>query len=120
VRTRFLVTMMTVLLLSAFATGCGTASRGLDGASPYGIPVRFLCEVPGAARVCVSGSFNQWSSRSHCMRREGNTWSVMISLPSGRHEYGFVIDGDLWQTDPGAPLVEDNGFGRMNSVLILE
>jgi Glycogen recognition site of AMP-activated protein kinase len=54
------------------------------------------------------------------MRRDGSTWSITLSLSEGRHAYGFVVDGDLWQADPGATLSEDNGFGKTNSVLIVE
>jgi 1,4-alpha-glucan branching enzyme len=118
--TKFLAKMIAAVLLPVFMMGCSTASWHRNGVGARGIPVRFLYVVTRAATVCVAGSFNQWSLQSHCMRREGDTWSITISLPSGRHEYGFVIDGESWQADPGAPLAEDNGFGRMNSVLIVE
>jgi 1,4-alpha-glucan branching enzyme len=116
---RFSFKTIAVALLAVLMTCCAPSWRG-NGASEAGIPVRFLHVDSRAASVCVAGSFNQWSSQSHCMRREGSTWSVTLSLPPGRYEYAFVVDGDSWQTDPGAPLVEESGFGRMNSVLVVE
>ena len=77
--------------------------------------------VDGQARkVCLSGSFNQWSSQSHCMVRKGDTWSLELPLPRGRYPYLFVVDDTVLKPDPGAILVEESGFGMKNSVLIVE
>jgi 1,4-alpha-glucan branching enzyme len=84
------------------------------------IPVRFIYVDPEAVEVCVSGSFNNWSAGTHCMVRAGGIWSVSIMLPPGRYSYLLVIDGHLWQEDPGSVLSEDNGFGMNNSVLVVE
>ncbi len=83
-------------------------------------PVRFIYKDPHAGSVCLSGSFNGWSPDSHCMSREKDIWLVVVRLPAGRYEYGFIVDGGVWQTDPGSTLSEDTGFGKMNSVLIVE
>ncbi len=107
------------LLLPVLVASCG-ASWVRDAPHDPGIPVRFVYVDAGATRVCVSGSFNQWSLNSHCLQREGSTWTITIPLPAGRWEYGFYVDGESWKTDPGVPLTEDNGFGRANSVLIVE
>ena len=109
-----LVLSWTILLWS-----CAPSLRP-SGAGSRQTQVRFVYVDAKATSVSVSGSFNQWSDRSHCMRREGNTWSITLSLSEGRYAYGFVVDGDLWQADPGATLSEDNGFGKTNSVLIVE
>ena len=75
----------------------------------------------GKARtVCVCGDFNQWSPRKDCMKREGKTWKLRILLAPGRYRYLFLIDGRRWITDPKAYLNEDDGYGRKNSVLIVE
>ena len=70
--------------------------------------------------VCVSGDFNGWSSRSHCLQREGESWSVQLELPPGRYRYGFILDGREWVCDPEALIQEDDGFGRKNSVLVID
>src|SRR6266480_2982560 len=45
-------------------------------------------------------------------------WPATLTLPAGQHQYAFVVDGERWVPDPGAPAVDD-GFGRRNSVLTL-
>jgi hypothetical protein len=84
------------------------------------IAVRFVYIDDNATTVCISGSFNSWSQRSDCMNRSGSAWSFSVSLPPGRYQYGFVIDGYRWRDDPGAVLTEDDGFGMKNSLLIVE
>jgi hypothetical protein len=84
------------------------------------ITVRFVIVEPDAGTVCVSGSFNSWSEQSNCMTRSGDVWSVGVSLPPGRYPYLLIVDGRNWREDPGCVLVEDNGFGTKNSVLIVE
>ncbi len=39
---------------------------------------------------------------------------------SGRHGYVFFVDGERFLVDPEALLHEDDGFGRVNSVLIVD
>ena len=80
----------------------------------------FTYFAPEAKKVCISGSFNHWSKASHCLTKDGDTWSVEIRLPPGKHSYLFVIDGDRWEVDPEAPLREESGFGMENSVLIVQ
>lgn len=107
------------LLLPLMVVSCATSLSG-TAALVDGTPVRFAYVDAGASSVCVSGSFNEWSIQSHCMQREGTVWTITIALPAGRWEYGFYVNGNTWQTDPGASLTEDGGFGRANSVLIVE
>lgn len=75
----------------------------------------------GQARsVCVSGDFNQWSPQSHCMQAGQKSWHLTLSLPAGKHRYLFVVDGRRWVCDPNALYQEEDGFGRKNSVLLVE
>jgi len=73
-----------------------------------------------ARKVCISGSFNQWSTQSHCMVRKGDTWALELFLPRGRYPYLFVVDDAVMKPDPGAILMEESGFGMKNSILIVE
>jgi len=84
------------------------------------VPVRFLYRDPQAQRVCVMGSFNEWSPHAHCMNWERGVWSITVLLSPGRYEYHFLIDGRIRQKDPGALFAQDNGFGEENSVLVVE
>lgn len=79
----------------------------------------FTLKAAEAGRVCLAGDFNGWKVCEAPMERVGgDTWSITIELPRGRHEYMFVID-DQWVTDPNAMGYSDDGFGNRNSVLVV-
>ena len=70
--------------------------------------------------VCLSADFNGWSSESHCLQRKGDEWSIQLVLRPGSYQYGFVIDKRDWACDPEALIQEDDGFGKKNSVLLID
>jgi 1,4-alpha-glucan branching enzyme len=85
------------------------------------LPVVFTLKVPGASSVAVIGTFNQWNAKGFEMKgdKERGVWSITLSLPQGRHEYAFLVDGKKVITDPQAAFYEEDGFGSQNSVLVL-
>jgi AMP-activated protein kinase-like protein len=80
--------------------------------------VRFVLYAPGASRVAVAGTFNQWDQTAAPLVPAGTNgvWTTTLALPVGQHQYAFVVDGRRWIADPAAPAVDD-GFGRRNSVV---
>ena len=83
------------------------------------VTVRFVLVAPGARNVSVAGTFNQWDPAATPLVRSANdVWTATLTLPTGQHQYAFVVDGARWVPDPAAPAVND-GFGRRNSVLTL-
>lgn len=84
------------------------------------VTVRFVLVAPDAHNVSLAGTFNQWDPRATPLVRSGpgGVWTATLQLPAGQHQYAFVVDGERWVPDPGAPAVDD-GFGRRNSVLTL-
>jgi hypothetical protein len=83
--------------------------------------VKFVLVAPQAARVSVVGDFNSWDPAATPMQRTptGGTWSVVVPLSAGRHEYAFVVDGKQWLPDPSAPLAPVDGLGVPNSVVLV-
>jgi hypothetical protein len=83
------------------------------------VEVHFELHAPGAHRVELVGTFNHWQPGT--IRLQGpdasGHWEARISLPEGRYEYQFLIDGRRWVTDPAAAVVRPDGFGQMNAVL---
>lgn len=73
-----------------------------------------------AETVCLSGDFNDWAPRSQCLEKRGERWEIRIPLLPGRYRYGFLLDGKEWVPDPDAFLEEEDGFGRKNSVLVVQ
>lgn len=81
---------------------------------PAMVLVHFQLEAPAAADVRLAGDFTGWQPAHPLTRSESGTWSVVIPLSPGVHEYVFVVDGRDWTPDPMAPAVAD-GFGGVNS-----
>ena len=79
----------------------------------------FTCSAPGANKVVVAGSFNNWSQDANRMsKNSAGIWSVIVPLGSGSYQYKFVVDGN-WITDPSNPASSDDGLGGSNSVITL-
>ena len=72
---------------------------------------------PGAQRVCIAGSFNDWHpSVTPMICLSDGKWAKELSLAPGRYEYRFVVDGE-WVDDPAATELIPNPFGTPNAVL---
>jgi 1,4-alpha-glucan branching enzyme len=88
--------------------------------SRNGTAVRLEVYQPDAVDVCVAGSFNDWQPQAtHLVPLGNGKWSKELTLPCGRYEYRFVVDG-AWITDPNAKELAPNPFGSENSVLTVE
>lgn len=107
-----------LVLLAAFFPSC--AAR-----APLGLltreGVRFALDVPEARSVVVCGSFNNWSPTSHALARQSGTtsWTLVVSLPAGRHVFMYLVDGERWVTPPVADEEVPDGFGGMNGVVVV-
>ena len=74
---------------------------------------------PQASEVCIAGSFNDWHPNATPMILLGDgRWAKELTLPPGRYEYRFVVDGQ-WVDDPAAKETVANPFGGFNAVLVV-
>jgi glycosidase len=76
-----------------------------------------------AQQVLLSGSFNGWGSTPATAAiladADGDgVWEVTLTLAPGRYEYKFVVDGE-WLPDPDNPNTTPDGYGSLNSVLVV-
>ena len=96
----------------------GSVAAGTAVAARNVVYVRFVLFAPGAKRVAVAGTFNQWDQHATPLVPAGThgVWTTTVALPVGQHQYAFVVDDRRWVADPTAPAVDD-GFGRRNSVV---
>ncbi len=79
--------------------------------------VEFSREAPHAHSVTVAGDFNNWCPVHTPLRRDNDgVWRTNVSLPPGRHQYLFVVDGQ-WCSDPSAKESVINLHGGRNSVV---
>jgi 1,4-alpha-glucan branching enzyme len=93
---------------------------GLQLGEEEGI-AQFVGRFPGARSVHVVGSFNDWAPVSIALeeRDHDGIWRAAVVLPTGTHEYMFVVDGERWVVDPLAGRFVADDFGRENSLLIV-
>lgn len=83
--------------------------------------VHFEIHAPDANRVELVGTFTDWQIDRIELTGPDTSghWTAELSLPPGRYEYLFLVDGRQWVTDPRADVRRADGFGRENAVLAL-
>jgi hypothetical protein len=110
------------LLLLASGATLTLAARNRASASAGGghEEVRFSVVAPAARRVSLVGDFNMWDPRGVAMHRatDGHTWTVDVALPSGRHAFAYMVDGEL-RADPAAAKAVEDDFGSPSSVIVV-
>jgi peroxiredoxin len=69
--------------------------------------------------VHLAGTFNDWKTDDRKLDGPdaNGDYSTELRLPAGRYEYKFILNGDLWKTDPGSREVTRE-YG--NSVLVVK
>jgi len=86
--------------------------------NPPRCEIDFILGLTDAEHVYVCGNFNDWHPTS--LRMIGSTddglWEKRLTLPPGRYEYKFVVDGN-WLHDPGTRENVPNIYGSLNSVV---
>jgi len=81
----------------------------------------FCCRAPDAGAVFLAGTFNDWKTDATPLtKNDDGTWKANLDLPTGRHQFKFVVDGQ-WCCEPGCdgadrdcPKCVPNDFGTMN------
>jgi diguanylate cyclase (GGDEF)-like protein len=80
---------------------------------------RFRPEPGGAIeRVSVVGNFNGWDAQADPMHpQDDGSFSGKVNLIPGTYEYKFVLNGDLWISDPASGEYISDGYWGHNSML---
>ena len=82
--------------------------------------VSFEVDFPEAGSVSLAGTFNDWDPTVQpLVQGDDGLWRTSIELEPGEYLYKFVVDG-TWVEDPGNPESVDDGYGGVNSILIVE
>lgn len=64
--------------------------------NPASRKTHYSCCAPDAQRVFLAGTINDWKPDATPMDRgEDDKWIATLDLPTGRHEFKFVVDG-VW------------------------
>ena len=106
---------------SVFSGYGGSDIKPSDGPELLDSGVRFSVYSTDAKKIAIAGSFNNWSKSVDFLYQsnEKGVWEITLPLSAGRYEYKFVIDGKEWIPDPGNINTVDDGFGELNSVVIV-
>ena len=76
----------------------------------------FTLEAPDAKSVVLTGNFCNWAREGRPLKRNGHgIWQLDLTLPPGRYEYRFLVDGQ-WRDDPACGERVSNPFGTQNCV----
>lgn len=83
------------------------------------LKVTFSYAAPEAQTVLLAGDFTCWQQAPLALKRsKSGVWKKAVSLPAGRYEYRFLVDGE-WRNDPLCTHRERNQFGGENCVCIV-
>lgn len=106
-----------VLLLWPGRPPTEVASPANDGQ----VVTRFVLVAPEASSVRLTGDFVSWNREGIALQdlRGTGVWTADVKLPPGIYQYTFVIDGTDFVPDPRAVSQVDDGFGQVNSVVIV-
>ena len=82
--------------------------------------VTFSIVAPGVEDVCLTGTFNDWNTDRHHMKKNSDgVWSKTVVIPPGTYEYKYLVGGEWWH-DPGNDHVTYNEHGTLNSVITVD
>jgi serine protease AprX len=91
--------------------------------SPHLAPegVTFSLHDHTASSVQVLGSWDDWRSPGIVGTSiEPGYWRTLpVHLPAGRHAYKLLLDGQRWLDDPNNPRKSPDGFGSLNSTVVV-
>lgn len=81
---------------------------------------RFVIYQPKAQNVEITGTFTGWQPVP--MNRVGNSgyWEQVLAVPPGEHRFSYILDGREQLPDPTILTREQDDFGGVNSILMVE
>ena len=81
----------------------------------------FVYHDDEAHKVSLAGDFNNWNPASSPLTKDGSgLWFCKFATPGpGQHQYKFVVDDRRWIEDPSNGMKVSDGYGGLNSVLII-
>jgi chromosome partitioning protein len=93
-------------------------TRRLLGVRQTGQGILFVQPLTAGDKVCIAGTWNNWSPELHQMKRNDalGVYELCLRLEPGRHQYRLVLDGQ-WTADPHNESAELNPFGEATSII---
>ena len=85
------------------------------------VRVTFRVRAEIGSKVYLAGCFNDWNPSDKPMtdKKGDGEFTCTLTLPKGRYEYKFVING-TWCADPECTDWVQNNMGTLNSVKVVD
>jgi Glycogen recognition site of AMP-activated protein kinase len=84
------------------------------------VKVKFSVKPELASNVAVLGLNGDWDNAIVLTKKKDGSFVGEVSLEKeSRHEFKYLIDGELWLNEAEADSEVENAFGGTNSVLIV-
>jgi hypothetical protein len=85
--------------------------------------VELSVDTGSASLVLVAGTFNDWATTPEKAIKlfdpDGDgVFATTLVLEPGAYQYKFIVDG-AWKEDPTNPETAPDGYGGVNSVLVV-
>lgn len=82
----------------------------------------FVYHDDRAENVAVAGDFNGWNHNATALRQDSSgLWLAEVKTPpAGRYQYKFIVNGERWIEDPSNGAKVSDGYGGLNSLLVIE
>ncbi len=96
------------ILICACALAAAVPMTGYTSIEVDEEEVVFRLDDPGAAKVFLTGDFNNWNPTMDSMVKRGGVWEVRLYLVPGRYRYMFIVDGESIP-DPDNPNRDADG-----------
>ena len=89
------------------------------GSIPYDGGTAFRVWAPFASRIVVTGTFNDWSEKSHPLAAEGNGyWSADVPGAKPGDEYRYIIFNDRQKLSRLDPYAKDVTNSVGNAIIV--
>ena len=82
------------------------------------VTLKYQPLTAGKHEIYVAGDFNDWKPDQYRMKEKDGFYYLELKLPIGEYAYKFVVDGN-WIYDENAEEFREDGFGGINSILIV-
>jgi len=88
--------------------------------SPAGHQHRFVLYQSGIKQIEIAGSFTNWQRIPLQPAGSSGYWEITLEIPPGEHVFSYILDGAKILADPTIPAQEEDDFGTINSILVVE
>jgi hypothetical protein len=81
---------------------------------------RFVIYQSGIRQIEIAGTFTNWQRIPLQPDGASGYWEITLEIPPGEHAFSYILDGDRILADPTISAKEEDDFGTINSILVVE